>query len=170
MCSTRESKRYLVVGGVDIEMTSSTEIGRYRSIMSKLVSGLATLIEQMEGMQQVPDGQGGPGRQVAVDGGRPDGLQIYCVLLLRRARLHAVAVLRANEACNAHSLGVQMRPALECAGQLALISHNLILEPQHGHTRVQSYMDADYYRTIVRATKGAIGHDQLLTQLAAATK
>jgi len=124
------------------------------------------LTEQMEGTLQVPDGQGAPGRQLAVDDDRgSDGLQVHCVLLLRRTRLHAAAVLRANEACNAHSLGVQMRPALECAGQLALIIHNLILEPEFGRSKALTYMEVDYYRTTIRATKGEIDHDQLLETL-----
>ena len=37
-----------------------------------------------------------------------------CESLLRKARLHAIAVLRANETGNVHSLAVQMRPVLEC--------------------------------------------------------
>ena len=37
-------------------------------------------------------------------------LRIMGALLLRKARIHAVAVLRANETSNLHSLAVQMRP------------------------------------------------------------
>ncbi len=146
-------------------MTSSTEIGRYRSIMSQLVSGLAVLVEQMERWLQVPAGQGESAQEIAVDDDWPDGLRIGCALLLRRTRFHAAAVLRANESCNAHSLGVQMRPALECTGQLALVIHSLILDPERGHAKFLAYLDTDYYGTIIRATKGEIGHDQLLEQM-----
>ncbi len=144
---------------------TSTEIGRYRSIMSQLVSGLAVLAEQMEGLLQGPAGGGEPEQETAGDHGWADGSGLGIALLLRRTRYHAVAVLRANEACNAHSLGVQMRPALECAGQTALIMHNLILDPERGHAKLSAYLDADYYGTTIRATKGEIGHDQLLEQL-----
>ena len=50
----------------------------------------------------------------------------WCVLFLRKAKIHMVAVLRANENSNVHSLAVQMRPLLECTGQVVLIFHNLI--------------------------------------------
>lgn len=148
-------------------MTSSTEISRYRSIMNKLVSGLVTLTEQMEGILQVPANQGESGRQVASASDWLDGFRMSCILLLRRTRLHAIAVLRANEACNAHSLGVQMRPALECIGQLALLIHNSLLDPERGRNKFLAYMDADYYGTIIRAMKGEIGHEQLLEQMEA---
>lgn len=43
----------------------------------------------------------------------PTGVfRIMCALLLRKARLHTIAILRANESNNVHSLAVQMRPVL----------------------------------------------------------
>ena len=144
---------------------TSTEIGRYRSIMSQLVSGLAVSVKQMEGLLQVPADEGEPEPETAGRHGWADGLGLGIALLLRRTRYHAVAVVRANEACNAHSLGVQMRCALECAGQTALIMRNLMLGPERGLAKFSAYLDADYYGTIIRATKGEIGHDQLLEQL-----
>ena len=38
--------------------------------------------------------------------------RIICALLLRKARIHSLAVLRANETNNVHSVAVQMRPVL----------------------------------------------------------
>ena len=149
---------------------SSTEIGRYRSITSKLVSGLAVLAEQMEDLLQGPAGEGEPEQETAGNHGWADGLGLGIALLLRRTRYHAVAVVRANEACNAHSLGVQMRPALECAGQTALIMRNLMLDPERGPAKFSAYLDADYYGTTIRATKGEIGHDHLLEQLTSIKK
>lgn len=127
---------------------------------------LAVLADQMERWLHVPAGHGEPAQELAVADDRPGEFWLGCALLLRRTRFHAAAVLRANGACNAHSLGVQMRPALECAGQLSLLIHNSILDPEHGHAKFLAYMDADYYKTTIRATKGEIGHNQLLEQLA----
>ena len=42
--------------------------------------------------------------------------RLHAVLLVRKARLHVIAVLAANRNSNLHSLAVRMRPALECAG------------------------------------------------------
>ena len=92
-----------------------------------------------------------------------------CALLLRKARLHAIAVLRANKTDNVHSLAVQMRPVLECAGQIVLIFHNLIIAPESGESVVRGYMNADYYRTTMALTKGDIGHEQLLREISAAS-
>ena len=46
-------------------------------------------------------------------------------LLIAMARLHVLAALRANKESNIHSLAVQMRPALECAGQVVSIFKDL---------------------------------------------
>ena len=52
-------------------------------------------------------------------------LRVTTHLLTKKARFHAMAVRSANEAGNIHSLAVQMRPALECAGQMVTIFGNL---------------------------------------------
>ena len=148
---------------------TSTEVGRYQSIMSKLVSGLAVRAERMEDLLQGPAGEDEE-QATAEAHGWADGIGLGIAMLLRRMRYHAVAVVRANEACNAHSLGVQMRPALECAGQTALTMHNLILDPKHGPAKLFAYLDADYYGTTIRATKGESGHDYLLEQLTSIKK
>ena len=49
---------------------------------------------------------------------------------LNKAQIHIAAVLVANESNNLHSLAVQMRPVLECAGQVVLVIHTLCLEPE----------------------------------------
>ena len=41
-----------------------------------------------------------------------------CALIFRKGRLHMLGAYRANETDNLHSLAVQMRPVLECAGQV----------------------------------------------------
>ena len=87
-----------------------------------------------------------------------------------RQKIHMVAVLRANETNNMHSLAVQMRPVLECAGQVALIFHNLTNNSELGASVVLRYMSADYYGTFIRLTKGGVSHEQLLAQIQEASE
>ena len=42
--------------------------------------------------------------------------RVEATLLMRKARHYVIAALVANRDSNLHSLAVQMRPALECAG------------------------------------------------------
>ena len=92
-------------------------------------------------------------------------------MLLRRARLHSDGVLRANAAGNLHSLAVQMRPALECAGQVVFLIDNhfvaprLTTEPEKAARALGDRLNADYYDTMIRATKGKVGHDELLAMI-----
>ena len=102
--------------------------------------------------------------------GDPTGAyRITCALLLRKARIHTDAALRANEAGNIHSLGVQMRPVLECAGQVVLTYYNLMVAPGvvPGHTpdTATEFLDRDYRDSTIRLTKGAISYEQLLQQV-----
>ena len=102
--------------------------------------------------------------------------RITSVLLLRKARIHALAVLRANETNNVHSLAVQARPVLECAGQVVYIFHHLIIapdvqmEPELAIGKVTGYLDADFYQTLIRATKGDVGHEELLQMISGAAE
>ena len=90
--------------------------------------------------------------------------------MLHKAGLHMVAMLRANERSNMHSLAVQMRPILECAGQVVHIFHNLMIEPKKevGVRAVLEYANADFYDTIIRLTKGDMDHEQLLKTISEA--
>jgi len=103
------------------------------------------------------------------DPGTP--LRAECALLLRKARLHSHAVLRANAANNLHSLAVQVRPVLECAGQVVFVCHNhfiaprLATDPGRAVRALGDRISADYYGTMIRATKGTMGHEQLLATL-----
>ena len=90
-----------------------------------------------------------------------------CTLLLRKARLHAIAVLRANETGNVHSLAVQMRPVLECAGQVVLIFHNLMIE--RDASEVRRYLNADYFRKVMALTKDDAAQKQLFQDISAAS-
>ena len=90
--------------------------------------------------------------------------RLHCALLLHKAQLHMVAVLAANESNNLHSLAVQMRPVLECAGQVVLVVHNVFVD-QNATGIALDYMDADYYRTLIESTKGQVAHEQLLAHI-----
>ena len=97
--------------------------------------------------------------------------RMYCALFLHKAGLHMVAMLRANERSNVHSLAVQMRPILECAGQVVHIFHNLMIEPKKevGIRAVLEYANADFYQTVIRQTKGDINEEQLLKTISEAS-
>ena len=173
-------------------MVSAGDTARYRAGTASL---LATSVEAAGEIERWLDsgadgGEGGSQVQawlsqnpedsswaLAAPADDPTGFhRIICALLLRKARIHALAVLRANETNNAHSLAVQMRPVLECAGQVAFIFHHLfiapdlLMEPERAASTVTGYMDADYYRTVIGATKGGIGHEELLQTISEAAE
>ena len=82
---------------------------------------------------------------------------------MRKARLHVIAVLVANHNSNLHSLAVQMRPALECAGQVVSLFHSLFIAPDSDS--VGKYLNADFLQTMQRHTKGQVGRDSLLESI-----
>ena len=90
--------------------------------------------------------------------------RLHAVLLVRKARLHVLAVLVANHNSNLHSLAVQMRPALECAGQVVSIFNGLFIASDPDS--VGKYLNADYLQTMQRYTKGQLGRDHLLESIA----
>ena len=146
---------------------TETEAARYRAGMAHL---LGTSLEHTGRIEQ---GLGlSPGAEESLEGAfedEPTGVfRVSCSMLLRKARFHGIAVLRANERGNAHSLGVQMRPMLECSGQVVLTFHNLLIETDRAEETLGGYLNADYYQTVIRETKGAVGHDQLLENISEA--
>ncbi len=88
-------------------------------------------------------------------------------LLLRKARIHTVAVLRANETSNLHSLAVQMRSVLECAGQVVFLYQNLIIAPdllmsrENAIAAVGNRLNADFYQALRSRTRGQISGEKL---------
>ena len=76
-----------------------------------------------------------------------------------------VAMLCANQNGNVHLLAVQMRPILECPGQVVLIFHNLMIQPEHGASVVRGYINVGYYRTFIGLTEDDGRPEQLLTQI-----
>ena len=89
-------------------------------------------------------------------------------LLIAKARLHMFAALRANKEGNIHSLAVQMRPALECAGQVVSMFKDLFGKEPSAENRISRYLNADYYQTVVRLSRGQIDHNEILDQINAA--
>ncbi len=150
-------------------MASASGIGRYRAGVAKLLAGSIARSGEIERWQDAEVDGGEASKRVVLESDPTGALQIMCALLLRKARLHAIAVLRANATCNVHSLAVQMRPALECAGQVMLIFHNTLIAPDGGDGVVGGYLNADFYGTIIRVTKGEVGHKQLLKMISSAS-
>ena len=141
-------------------MDSSDAIPRYHRGMTQLLAGLLHITDEMERWLDVPI-DAGSGRALLREDPRT-GHYLIVRRLLCKARLHGIAVLRANQACNMHSLAVQMRPVLECAGQLATILKNLTDEPQRGFAEFRRNSSADYYQTLIRASHGQLSHKELL--------
>ncbi len=173
-------------------MASTSEVARHRAGMARL---LAETIEATGEIEQWLDieVESGESRSLTevwlgktqedLASAKPvledDPVRIFriiCTLLLRKARLHILAVLQANETNNVHSLAVQARPVLECAGQVAFIFHHLIIAPdvqmesERAMSVVTGYMDADIYQTIIRASRGNVGHDELLQMISDAAE
>ena len=91
-------------------------------------------------------------------------------LLIVKARLHVFAALCANKSSNIHSLAVQMRPALECAGQVVSIFKDLFGKDLGAENRISQYVNADYYQTVIRLSRRQIDHNEILEQINAAVK
>ena len=153
---------------------SANEVARYRAGMAELLAESVAMTRELERWLGVTGGWREATAQIDLNAHPTATVRIMCALLLRKARLHTIAVLRANETNNVHSLAVQMRPVLECAGQVVFIFRNLIIapdllvEPEQALNVVGDYLNADYYRTIIGATKGDVGHKELLERISAA--
>ena len=152
-----------------VDVASESEVSRYCTGVANLLVKLVAVTGAIErSLDVAEDGDKSSTRAVLEDD--PTAIfRIMCTLLLRKAKLHAIAILRANKTGNVHSLAVQMRPVLECAGQVVLIFHNLMIEPGRGANRVRRYVNSDYYRRISALTKGEVGHEQLLRDISAAS-
>ena len=79
-------------------------------------------------------------------------------LLLRKARLHLVAVLRAYEQANLHSVAVHIRVAMECAGQVVSYAWGVYEGPPKGLERVLNAQEADFRRAMLSSSRGQINN------------
>lgn len=149
-------------------MASAREVALYRAGVANLLTESVATTCELERWLNVTGGWDEATAQIDLDADPTASVRIMCALLLRKARLHTAAVLRANETNNVHSLAVQMRPVLECAGQVVFMFHNLIIAPdlmierERALNAVGDYMNADYYRQIIGMTRGGVDHKELL--------
>ena len=143
------------------------DVARCRADMAKL---LTEALETTCKIERRLDASGGwREATAAIDINADPGatVRIAGALLLRKARIHIVAVLRANETSNLHSLAVQMRPVLECAGQVVFIFHNTIIAPdllmsqEDAAAMFGNRLNADFYQTFRSKTKGQISLGKL---------
>ena len=150
------------------QVASVSEVGRYRAGVARLLGGSIARAGSIERWLDAAVGGGEASKRAVLEADSSGALRIMCAMLLRKARLHMIAVLRANETCNVHSLAVQMRPVLECAGQVVFLFHNTVIAPERGEGAVGGYLNANFYETTIRATKGEVGHERLLKMISEA--
>ena len=62
----------------------------------------------------------------------------------------------------------EMRPALECAGQVVSMFKDLYGKAPGAENRISRYLNADYYQTIIRLSRGQMDHREILEQINAA--
>ena len=107
----------------------SADVARCRAGMAELVTQAVATTRKLE--RRLDATGGWPEASARIDFGADPAaaFRIMGSLLLRKARIHTDAVLRANETNNLHSLAVQMRPVLECAGQVVFIFQTTIIAP-----------------------------------------
>lgn len=139
-------------------MTIPIEVGRYRAGVAGLLDESVRVVGETERWLDVAVKGDKASLQAVLKKDWAGACRMHCALLLHKAGLHMVAMLRANDRSNVHSLAVQMRPVLECAGQVVHIFHNLMIEPKKeaGIRAVLEYGNADFYQSIIRLTKGGI--------------
>lgn len=151
--------------------TPDVEVARYRAGTASLLAQSIQMTRELEQRFGVDGESWEPATESELEADPAIPVRLECALLLRKARLHSDAVLRANAAGNLHSLAVQMRPVLECAGQVVFAMDNrfvaprLTTDPEHAVRTLDDRLSADYYYTIIRATKGKVGHDELLATI-----
>ena len=97
--------------------------------MAELLAKAVDVTRKLERRLDVTGGWPEATARIDLDADPAAVVRIMGALLLRKARVHTIAVLRANESSNLHSLAVQMRPVLECAGQVVFFFHNMMIAP-----------------------------------------
>lgn len=140
-------------------MALVNEVARCRTGVANLLAESVAMTRKLERRLGVTGGWSEAAEQFDLNADPTAALRIMCALLLRKARLHSEAVLRANKISNLHSLAVQMRPALECAGQIVFFFYNLIIAPDLTMSRdsalsaVSDYLNSAGFRKIIEMTR-----------------
>ena len=146
---------------------SEGDVARCRADMARLLTETLETTRKIERRLAVSGGWREATSEVDLDEDPTATLRIQGALLLRKARIHTVAVLRANETGNLHSLAVQMRPILECAGQVVFIFQTTMIAPdvlmsrEKAITTLGNRLNADFYQTLARRTKGHVSLKEL---------
>ena len=150
-----------------VSTSLAAEAGRYRASMAGF---LQKSLAAMNGILSTVDLDGifCPIDQAKFDEDPMMPFRRMSYLLIAKARLHVFAALSANKSSNIHSLAVQMRPALECAGQVVSLFKDLFGKYPRAESTIRRHLDADYYQTVVRVSRGQIDHDELLKQISVA--
>ena len=146
---------------------SGVDVTRCRADMAKLLTEALDTTRRLERRLDVTGGWREATAQIDLDADPTAVLRIEGAVLLRKARIHTVAVLRANEINNLHSLAVQMRPVLECAGQAAFqfrtlfVAPDVLMSQEKAIAMLGSRRNADLYQTLRRVSKGRINPKEL---------
>ncbi|MDE2925626.1 MAG: hypothetical protein OXT71_04425 [Acidobacteriota bacterium] len=145
--------------------TLSVGISRSRIDMAERLRKAIVTTRDLERYLNFPGGMS-EARSRAADPTAMD--RVVVPLLLRKARIHTSAVLRAKESGNLHSLAVQMRPVLECAGQIVFHAYSRTARPDLRTRRgrrfaenVADRINSDHFQTLSRVTRGQIASQEL---------
>ena len=139
-----------------------TDLACCRADMAELLREAVEMTLQLELSLDVTGGWPEAEARFEFDADPAAAVRIMGALLLRKARIHTSAVLRANETNNLHSLAVQMRPVLECAGQVVFLFYNLMIAPdlfmpgERALELVGARLNAEHFHTIRRISKGQV--------------
>ena len=145
-----------------------TDVGSSRAGVARLLTRTVEMTRKLECRLNPPDGWDEATAQLDVATDPIAFPRITGALLLRKARIHTDAALRANETSNLHSLAVQMRPVLECAGQVVFLFHNLMIAPrvqmapERALEVLGNRLDGDHYQTLRARAKGKVSRRELL--------
>ena len=107
----------------------STDLAGCRADMAELLRETVALTGELERLLDATVGWPDGSVRSDFDADPAAAVRVLGAGLLRKARVHTCAVLRANETSNLHSLAVQMRPVLECAGQVVFFFQNMMIAP-----------------------------------------
>lgn len=144
-----------------------TDIDRRRAGIAELLTTAFATTHKLEQRLDVTGGWREAREQVDIASVPGDKCRFEVALLLRKARIHTRSVLRANETSNLHSLAVQMRPVLECAGQIVFsvyyheIAPGFRITPERAVQVIGNRLNADHFHWFLRRTKGEISPEEL---------
>ena len=156
------------------KLRSINVVSDCRKDMASLLSEVIETTRTIEQRLESKDGWSAVASRLDVESDPLVVLRFLASLMLRKARIHAIAVLYANEMNNLHSLSVQMRPVLECVGQVVFMFHNIVIapgiqmSPDDAITLSGNRMNADFYQTFLKASRGQINREQLRSMAAGA--